>query len=186
MSPPCTEYSRANTKPLHRRDFETADALVQVGIDIIRYLKPPVHWMENPSTGKLPHRQVAEPFGKPYVVHYCKYYTAEEDKQVHKPTALWTNCEYFEPLPLCFTGARCEFMKPCGKQHTHSIRKGTTMTLAQRMRIPRELCKAIMEASIKQVHANWERLRPSGSSVTSGSVTSTSASLTSGSAESSA
>ena len=106
-SPDCAQYSIAHQGP---RDYETADSLVQAGIDIMRYYKPVVWWNENPSTGQLRHRAVAEPFGKPHVVHYCKYYTEAEGKQVCKPTALWTGCEYFEPRPLCTKGNRCNFM----------------------------------------------------------------------------
>ena len=130
-----------------------------------------------------------------YKVNYCKYYTEDEGKQVWKPTALWTNCEFVQPRPLCRAGARCEFMQACGDKHTYAIKKGTSMTKAERMRIPRELCKAIMEASIKHVHANWERLHlsSSGSSGSTGgdggsavAVAATSPSVTSASASASA
>ena len=118
------------------------------------YCKLVVWWNENPSTGQLRHRAVAEPFGKPHVVHYCKYYTEAEGKQAHKPTALWTDCEFFTPRPLCTKGNRCNFM--AGSRHAHTISKSTTVK-AERLRIPQELCKAVEEASRKQVHANWMR-----------------------------
>ena len=45
-SPPCTEYSRAKTRG--HRDLRTADSLVKVTIEIVKYLNPR-HWIiENP------------------------------------------------------------------------------------------------------------------------------------------
>ena len=56
------------------RDLEYADSLVQRTIDIIKYLNPPMWWIENPRHGLLSKREVV--FGLPHVdIDYCRFST---------------------------------------------------------------------------------------------------------------
>ena len=71
MSPPCTEYSKAKTTK--ERDLEGADALVQKGLDMIRfyqrYSNPSLKWyIENPRTGLLKTRDIMKPLTNYYDV----------------------------------------------------------------------------------------------------------------------
>jgi hypothetical protein len=152
-SPECTQYSIANRGP---RDFETADSLVQAAIDIIRYFKPAVWWIENPASGYLKTRPVAEPLGTHHLVTYCKYYSEAEGHQAKKATALWTDCRWFTPRPICTPNARCQFMsEDASHKHKCTIEVGKC-TKAQRIRIPEALCLDIEKASSEQVQANWQ------------------------------
>ena len=89
-SPPCTEYSIAKQKG--ERDLKLADKLVKRTIEIIKYFRPKVWFIENPQTGMLKDRSFMKNI--PYHdVCYCKY-----GYPYMKPTRIWTNLRDFIPL----------------------------------------------------------------------------------------
>ena len=92
-SPPCAEYSKANTTGI--RKIEYANQIVLKTIDIIRYLKPTYYVIENPQTGLLKEQIFMQdlPFKD---IDYCKY-----GLQYRKRTRLWNNIENWKPKALC-------------------------------------------------------------------------------------
>lgn len=93
-SPPCTNYSSANRKPIKDRDLTHSDNMVQKAIEIIEYFKPKYWLIENPQSGLLKFR----PFMKdiPYTdVDYCRY-----GFPCRKRTRLWNNIPNLQ-LHMC-------------------------------------------------------------------------------------
>ena len=162
-SPECTQYSIAREGKLPR-DYATADSCVQAVIDLIRHYRPAVWWLENPSTGYLKARAVAEPLGRPHLVHYCKYYSDAEGFQFKKPTALWTDCQWFVAREGCTPAARCGFMAVNAKHHEHQLRRGVG-NKEHRIRMPEALCVQIEEASSRAVSHNWAAVDSAGGPV---------------------
>ena len=81
-SPPCTEYSQAKTT--RPRDLAKADALVAKVLEIIRYFRPRLWWVENPRTGLLKTRSVIK--GLRWLdLDYCQF----SDWGYKKPTRFW-------------------------------------------------------------------------------------------------
>ena len=71
-SPPCVQYSCARTRG-PPRDLEGADRLVAKALEIIDHFGLTWWRVENPATGLLKTRPVAQPLRVPYVVSYCTY-----------------------------------------------------------------------------------------------------------------
>jgi hypothetical protein len=116
-SPPCTEFSQAKTRGA--RDLETADAIARRTLELIRYLKPRVFFIENPGSSLLRRRPFMQ--GLPFVlVDYCCF-----GAPYRKRTCIWTDA----PLPstLC-AGSACPAMEG-GRHKTtaqHSPPSGDT------------------------------------------------------------
>ena len=92
-SPPCIEYSIA--KQTGVRKIEEANKIVIKTLEIIKYFKPRIWFVENPQTGLLKKQPFME--GLPYFdIDYCKY-----GMPYRKRTRLWTNIETWTPRPLC-------------------------------------------------------------------------------------
>ncbi len=89
-SPPCTAYSIANTTGI--RNLQLADQLVTIVQQVHYGLDCDCTIMENPATGMLPRRDVANDF-LPHtdLVHYC----AHGSGYFHKPTMLWSGPKPF-------------------------------------------------------------------------------------------
>ena len=147
-SPPCTHYSRARTRAKTPRDLEGSDAIVMRVREIIEYLKPTLHFMENPATGLLRLRPCMLDMPTPLFVDYCMY-----GLPYRKRTAIWTNAKTLE-LSLC--------NKACGHyengKHTHSAQRGN-FKLEDLYRIPDKLCEAFFEACERECRVdmfeNW-------------------------------
>ena len=94
-SPPCTEYSQAKTTA--PRKLEKADALVMKVLEIIRYFRPRLWWVENPRTGMLKDRDFMKNF-QFLDIDYCQF----SDWGYQKPTRFWC-CPAIASLPprLC-------------------------------------------------------------------------------------
>lgn len=72
-SPPCQEYSKANTKP-GPRDLAGADALGKIVYDCHEHLQAMCTVMENPAyPGHLPSRPVAGFLPKTCELNYCAH-----------------------------------------------------------------------------------------------------------------
>ena len=111
-SPPCTEYSRAQTVGV--RNIEMANAIVQRTIDIIEYLFPRYFIMENPQTGLLKNQDIVS--GMIFDdVDYCKY-----GLPYRKRTRLWNNIGSWVPRPLCCKD--CGHMD--GNRHMETAQRG--------------------------------------------------------------
>jgi len=83
-SPPCTEYSIC--KQNAPRKLELADSIVKKTLEIIRYLKPKLWFIENPQTGLLKSREFMKDI--PFVdMDYCRF----SDWGYRKRTRFWTN-----------------------------------------------------------------------------------------------
>ena len=84
-SPPCIEYSHAKRRGV--RNLELADKIVKKTLEIIKYFKPKIWFMENPQTGLLKKRDFMINLNLPYVdVSYCQY-----GYPYRKQTRIWTN-----------------------------------------------------------------------------------------------
>ena len=92
-SPPCTEYSRAKTVGV--RNIDEANKIVLKTIEIIKYFRPRIWFIENPQTGLLKQQPFMSQFSY-YDVDYCKY-----GFRYRKRTRLWTNLVGWSPQPLC-------------------------------------------------------------------------------------
>ena len=82
-SPPCTEYSIAKTVGLRNIDY--ANSIVLKTIEIIDYLKPKYHVLENPQTGLLKKQPFMNEFDFTDV-DSCKY-----GFKYRRRTRLWNN-----------------------------------------------------------------------------------------------
>ena len=100
-SPPCTEYSSAMTRR-PRRMLE-ADGLVRRSLEIIKYYKPRIWWVENPRHGNLRWRQVVQ--GLAYIdLDYCKF----SDWGYRKATRFWVPRWLAEQRRHVICGMDCE------------------------------------------------------------------------------
>jgi hypothetical protein len=94
-SPPCTEYSKVNTKP-GPRDLEGADVLVRVVRDFHVHLGAVCTVMENPAAPSLlPGREVTNFLDRTCEVNYCAH-----GGMFFKKTQLWSG-----PAPFTLTGS---------------------------------------------------------------------------------
>ena len=139
-SPPCTEYSRARTTAKTPRNLELADAIVRRTQEIIAHFNCPF-WVENPASGLLPGREVAEAFPPPHVVSYCMY-----GRPFRKNTCLW--------IDVPFSGKCCD--KTCGawtgQRHQASAKRvGANgvpgFSLSELHAIPESLLEAVEAAT---------------------------------------
>ena len=145
-SPPCIEYSIA--KQTGVRKIEEANKIVMKTLEIIKYFKPRVWFIENPQTGLLKKQPFME--GLPYFdIDYCKY-----GMPYRKRTRLWTNLDTWTPRPLC--------KKDCGSmdgnRHKETAQRLPSKTKAEwghspifhsqqdLYRIPQALVEEIMTA----------------------------------------
>ena len=92
-SPPCTEYSKAKSRGI--RNIDEANRIVLKTLEIIEYLNPTYHILENPQTGLLKNQPFM--YGISYKdLDYCKY-----GMQYRKRTRLWNNVFNWIPRELC-------------------------------------------------------------------------------------
>ena len=118
-SPPCTEYSCAKTVGV--RDIDKANEIVLRTNELIEFINPKYHVIENSQTGKLKDQWMM--YGFPYVdVDYCKY-----GMPYRKRTRLWNNVFEFKPRPLCKKD--CNSM--VGNKHIATAQRGSRKTLYQ-------------------------------------------------------
>lgn len=142
-SPPCTEYSRAKT--VGERNLALADKIVKKSLEIIKYFRPAIWFVENPQTGLLKNREFMKniPY---YDVTYCKY-----GFDYRKPTRIWTNLKSFHPK---FCNFDCNKMQD-GK-HLQTL--GTSRTKMQRVdahrqnyRVPSRLLSQLFKLAIYHI-----------------------------------
>ena len=107
-SPTCTEYS--NSKRSGVRDLALADSIVMKCLEIIRYFKPRLWFIENPFTCLLNHRPFMSDLPA-YRVDYCAY---DPKLGMKKSTLIWTNLPSFEPRTCTGRGV-CPSM--VGRRH---------------------------------------------------------------------
>ena len=159
MSFDCTTYSIAACST-HRNLDKTAksakaikhDRLNQHVIAMVDYWleKNPkfLFWIENPR-GNLRHMNWMKRF-KRHTVWYCQY----GDERA-KPTDIWTNCQNWEPRPMCHNYKYDEYGNIINKHcHHASARRGAkTGTQGrkgsyERSLVPLPLIREIIEATI--------------------------------------
>ena len=151
-SPPCTEYSRARTTAKTARNFELADGIVAKTLEIIRYLKPKCHTLENPATGLLKTRDVIQ--GIPYKdICYCKY-SDGINHRYRKATRIWGFLPTFVPRPMCTRNDPCPLMvdgrRPsCAQRFSGQKQPFYKNTLNQLHSMPEELTEDIARAVAK-------------------------------------
>jgi hypothetical protein len=97
-SPPCTEYSRALTTRDRRLDY--ADSIVIRVVEIINYFRPKYAFIENPTTGLLPKRELLPCFVENRL-SYCMY-----GMPYQKDTSIWSNYK-IPDLLLCTHTTPC-------------------------------------------------------------------------------
>lgn len=150
-SPPCTTFSVASIGKhwdMNRRP-KTQDALMGLQIlkktiaiiDYFRTLNPHLIWyIENPrgmmrrmdAFNVLPHVR--------HTVTYCQY----GDTRM-KPTDIWTNNYEWSPRPACKNGMSCHVSAPRGSRTGTQGLKGAYV----RSQIPYQLCKEVVESTLK-------------------------------------
>ena len=143
-SPPCTEYSIAKSKGV--RKIDEAHAIVLKTLEIIKYFKPKVWFIENPQTGLLKKQTFMKDLH--FVdVDYCKY-----GMPYRKRTRLWNNITSWQPRPLCKRD--CGMME--GKRHKETAQRApsgkkvdwkenfTLFKQSELYRIPNDLIEDIL------------------------------------------
>lgn len=134
--------------------------MVDKVFEILDYFKPKIWWIENPQTGKMKrYINKIRPNIKYYDVDYCKYGFSYQ-----KRTRFWTNLENLE-MKKCKKD--CNSIVKEGKRSYHSstllasenVRKAKTGKKQKelwgkkdRYRIPEELCKYLLNSSLKQIN----------------------------------
>lgn len=141
-SPPCTHYSRANTRG--SRDIRHANRITRKTLEIIAWVRSRnknVRWvLENPQTGSLKD----QPFMRslPYVdADYCRY-----GFPYRKRTRFWTNQTHLK-TKLCQGPGECKQMN--GGSHVRSVgsgraKYGPVMTPREKYPIPPQLVKELI------------------------------------------
>ena len=114
ISPPCTSFSVSSIGTYYSNErgkytpkkAETylGMALVQKGIDIIKYFKPKYWYIENPR-GVLRKLGLMKDLPR-HTIWYCKYSDPNGNDHRAKPTDIWTNDELWIPRPVCKNGNR--------------------------------------------------------------------------------
>ena len=134
-SPPCTCFSVASIGSswvgnYHPKRVATALGMAYVlkTLDIIKQVKPKYWFIENPR-GVLRKMGFMEGLGRKTVT-YCQY----GDNRM-KPTDIWTNCDSWNPRPMCKNGEPCHESAPRGAKTGTQGLKGPI----DRGRIPGEL-----------------------------------------------
>ena len=143
-SPPCEGFSVAsighhwNTDNTPKTDKARQSVkMVEKTLQIIDQLKPKYFVIENPR-GKLRKLPIMDDL-KRYTVTYCQY----GDTRM-KPTDIWTNIPNLKLKPLCKNGMPCHVSAPRGSSTgTQGIK-----TYKDRSRVPKELCKNILEQCV--------------------------------------
>lgn len=144
-SPDCTSYSVAAISRHRKREpngnlkavtpyAEKCDKINAHLVALIKELNPKYWFIENPR-GAM--RKMDFIQGLPrYTVTYCQY---GEERQ--KPTDIWTNHPQPNFKPPCGQGAPCHIPAPRGAQTgTQGLKNAV-----ERSRIPKELCKHIVD-----------------------------------------
>lgn len=144
-SPDCTSYSVAAISRHRKREpngnlkavtpyAEKCDKINAHLVELIKELNPKYWFIENPR-GAM--RKMDFMQGLPrYTVTYCQY---GEERQ--KPTDIWTNYPNPQFKPPCKQGAPCHIPAPRGAQTgTQGLKNAK-----ERARIPKELCKHIVD-----------------------------------------
>lgn len=114
-SPPCTEYSIANTRG--KRNIRLANKIVRRTLDLIRYCKKKnpnlVYIIENPQTGRLKNQRFVKTdvLMRDYMdADYCRY-----GYMYRKRTRFWTNLnDKVKPrvtLGMCRGSGKCPAMR---------------------------------------------------------------------------
>jgi hypothetical protein len=86
---PCTEYSRAKT--VGEKKIPEADAIVLRTLEILKYFKPEICWIEKSRSGLLKTSKFME--GLSFInVDYCQF----SDWGYQKPTRIWGRRELCE------------------------------------------------------------------------------------------
>ena len=112
---------------------------VKKTLKIIKQLKPKYWFIENPRgvLRKMPFMNTAGIYR--YTVTYCQY----GDTRM-KPTDIWTNIPNLKLKPMCKNGMPCHVSAPRGSSTgTQGIK-----TYKDRSRVPKELCKNILEQCV--------------------------------------
>ena len=146
-SPPCTEYSIAKTTGI--RNIALANTIVKRTLEIIDYLQPRYHIVENPQTGYLKNQEFMH-YLRYTDIDYCKY-----GMPYRKRTRLWNNVYCWTPRPLCKKD--CNSMD--GNRHMQTAQqrpRGTRETWGnsrpfrreELYKVPSELIKEILESII--------------------------------------
>ena len=88
-SPPCTSFSKANTRRTEKekeRDIKKGLKTVRACFEVVAHFKPPFWCIENPETLLLEQVYMKQWERFRHSVTYCKYGRPDQ-----KPTSLWTN-----------------------------------------------------------------------------------------------
>ena len=144
-SPPCQCFSVASISTHwtggHRayipktEKAKIAQNMVKKTLELIDEIQPKYWFIENPRgvLRKMPFMDV----GTRHTVTYCQY-----GKNHMKPTDIWTNCENWNPKPMCKNGAPCHERAPRGSRTgTQGLKDDV-----ERGMIPRNLCEEIYHA----------------------------------------
>lgn len=153
-SPPCPKFSvlRIYQNWNNNKGFYTpkgkapkeAIAMVKHTIRIIQQLQPDYYFIENPR-GMLRKMKFMERLPIRNTVTYCQY-----GYDYMKPTDIWTNCETWNPKPMCKYGSPCHIAAPTGGASGLQVLPGGSF---EKSKIPVELCKEVLLSSLSAIKA---------------------------------
>lgn len=139
-SPPCTCFSVASIGRHWKLGLPSEEAVIgnrilTKTIEIINITRPRYWFIENPR-GMMRTLPIMAALPK-HTVTYCQY----GDKRM-KPTDIWTNCDTWNPKPICKNG------DPCHESAPRDARTGTQGVYGARDRavIPEKLVVEIFNA----------------------------------------
>jgi hypothetical protein len=155
-SPPCTHYSVARTTGKLPRDIEGSNKIVQRVLDIIKWFKPTVAYMENPSTGSLKKQPFMQNLTS-WVVHYCMY---DASFGYRKSTQIWSlgssKCDNFIPK-TCTKEGRCICYSDGKHPKTFASKRSAGVSLADRYRVPATLLEELLEHAKEEIVKERDR-----------------------------
>lgn len=154
-SPPCTQFSVCSVWKYWETDAKTGAKvpkdpnmsgihLLNKTLEIIQHYSPEQWFIENPRgmMRTLPQMTALCLWtgAARRTVTYCQY-----GATVMKPTDIWTSNQRWLPKPMCKPGNSCHVSSPSG---TNKGLARSATTAFSRSKIPDELCREILLASI--------------------------------------
>jgi len=146
-SPNCKDYSSLNFLSKKVKDLTLSNQLVEKTIEIIEYFNPKYWYMENPDGGSLKDQDCITMNWLPHnTIDYCKY-----GHTTRKRTRIWNDNPNWNGKHICQGDHRCKIKKETNKHLNFrwiTRGAGSTTRWEERIKIPEELIREILLASV--------------------------------------
>tara|TARA_R110001606_G_C15340241_1_gene646497 strand:- start:35 stop:652 length:618 start_codon:yes stop_codon:yes gene_type:complete len=146
-SPNCKDYSSLNFLSKKVKDLTLSNQLVEKTIEIIEYFNPDYWYIENPQSGSLKDQDCMTLNYMPFNdIDYCKY-----GFDYRKRTRIWNDNPNWTGNHLCKGEHRCSQKKKTNKHVNFrwiTRGAGTTSRWEERIKIPEDLMRQILLASV--------------------------------------